>query len=42
MSQLTIAKYNRHQNHSDFELEPIMNQALLFKFQYLKKTLNPI
>ena len=42
MSQSTTAKYNRHQNHLDFELEPIINQAPLFKFQYLKKTLNPI
>ena len=42
MSQSIIIKYNRHQNHLDFELEPIINQAPLFKFQYLKKTLNPI
>jgi hypothetical protein len=42
MSQSTGAKYNRLQNHPDFELEPIINQAPLFKFQYLKKTLNPI
>ena len=42
MSQLTQAKYNRLQNSPDFELEPIENQALIFKNQLLKKTLNPI
>jgi len=42
MSQPTRAKYNRLQNHPDFELEPIANQAPLFKHQLLKKTLNPI
>jgi hypothetical protein len=42
MSQQTRAKYNRLQNHPDFELELIINQAPLFKHQLLKKTLNPI
>ena len=42
MSQQTRAKYNRLQNHSDFKLESIVNQAPLFKHQLLKKTLNPI
>ena len=42
MSQSTGAKYNRLQNHPDFTLEPIINQAPLFKNQLLKKTLNSI
>ena len=42
MPQLIKAKYNRLQNSPDFELEPIENQAPLFKNQLLKKTLNPI
>jgi hypothetical protein len=42
MSQQTRAKYNRLQNHPDFKLELITNQAPLFKYQLLKKTLNPI
>ena len=29
------------QNLLNFELEPLKNQALLFKFKYLSKVLNP-
>lgn len=42
MSQLTSKKLNRTQNKEDFKLEPISEQPPLFKFEYLKKTLDPI
>jgi hypothetical protein len=42
MSQSSLVKLNLAQNHPDFKLEPIIQQATLFKFQLLKKTLNPI
>jgi hypothetical protein len=42
MSQITQARYNKAQNHPDFELEPLINQPPLFKNQLLKKILNPI
>jgi hypothetical protein len=42
MSQSSSVKLNLAQNHPDFKLEPIIQQATLFKFQLLKKTLNPI
>ena len=42
MSQLSSIKLNLAQNSPDFILEPLEEQAPLFKFQYLKKTLNPI
>ena len=32
MSQLSLVKLNLAQNHPDFKLEPIIQQATLFKF----------
>jgi hypothetical protein len=40
MSQLSLTKINLAQNSLDFILEPLEEQALLFKLQYLKKTLD--
>jgi len=42
MSQGSSIKINLIQNHSDFELRPLNEQATLFKKDYLKKTLDPI
>lgn len=42
MSKQSSIKINLTQNNPDFELEPLEDQPPLFKFKYLKKTLNPI
>jgi hypothetical protein len=42
MSQQSLIKLNLAQNHPEFELKPIDEQASLFKKGYLKKILNPI
>ena len=42
MSQLSFIKINLAQNKDDFKLELIKNQAPLFKFLYLEKTLDLI
>jgi hypothetical protein len=42
MPQSTSIKLNIAQNKESFKLEPISEQAPLFKFSYLKKTLGPI
>jgi len=41
MSQHTSVKLNILQNQKDFELEPILKQPPIFKFGYIKKTLDP-
>jgi hypothetical protein len=42
MPQSTSIKLNIAQNKESFKLEPISEQAPIFKFSYLKKTLGPI
>jgi len=42
MSQLILVKLNILQNLEDFKLKPIFKQALLFKFGYALKTLDPL
>jgi hypothetical protein len=42
MSQQSSIKINLAQNHPEFELKPLNEQASLFKKGYLKKILNPI
>jgi len=42
MSQGSSIKINLIQNHPDFELRPLNEQATLFKKGYLKKTLDLI
>lgn len=42
MSQDSSIKLNISQNHPDFELRPLDEQASLFKKGYLKRILNPI
>jgi hypothetical protein len=42
MSQDSSIKLNISQNHPDFEVRLLDEQASLFKKGYLKKTLNPI
>jgi hypothetical protein len=41
MSQSTSTRVNRLQNREDFTLEPLEEQAPLFKFKYLERILNP-
>jgi hypothetical protein len=41
MSQSTSTRVNRLQNREDFTLEPLKEQAPLFKFKYLERILNP-
>lgn len=41
MSQSTSTRVNRLQNKEDFTLEPLEEQAPLFKFKYLERILNP-
>jgi hypothetical protein len=42
MSQSKAIKVNIAQNNSDFKLEPLDQQVFFFKFELLKRTLNPI
>ena len=42
MSQGSSIKINLAQNKPDFELKLLSKKASLFKFRYLKKTLDPI
>ena len=42
MSQGSSIKLNLTQNHPEFKLKPINEQAPLFKKSYLRKTLDPI
>ena len=42
MSQGSLIKLNLTQNHPEFKLKPINEQAPLFKKSYLRKTLDPI
>jgi hypothetical protein len=42
MSQGSSIKLNLTQNHPEFKLKPINEQASLFKKSYLRKTLDPI
>jgi hypothetical protein len=41
MSQQTSIKLNILQNKEDFELDPVSNQAPIFKLGFIKKTLDP-
>ena len=41
MSNKTSLALNLKQNQPDFELDSLDNQALIFKYSYLSKTLDP-
>jgi len=42
MSQSRAVKINIAQNHPDFVLRPLTDEPPLFKFEYLRKVLDPI